>query len=57
MEKRRKEEGKKEKIMKDKISLLKLALTDNIDNPNFEANRKYALKILNELSEAIRDYT
>jgi hypothetical protein len=41
--------------MEDKIALIRLSLTDNIDNPNFEANRKYALKILNELQEQVKN--
>ena len=28
-----------------------MALTDRVDNPNFEENRKYALKLLGELQE------
>jgi len=40
----------------DKIALIRLSLTDSIDNPNFEANRDYALKILNELEEQIKSF-
>jgi len=38
------------------LALIRLSLTDSIDNPNFEANRDYALKTLNELEEQITTF-
>ena len=49
-------EEMKEEMKEDKTALIRLSLTDSIDNPNFEANRDYALKILNELEEQIKSF-
>ena len=40
-------------MVEDKIALIKLALTDKVTNPHFEANRKYALKMLDELQNLV----
>lgn len=35
--------------IKERLQLIKLSLTDSIDNPNFQKNREYALDQLHKL--------
>ena len=37
------------KEIKDRLLLIKMSLTDSIDNPNFYKNREFALKKLTEV--------
>lgn len=37
----------------ERLQLIKLSLTDSIDNPNFQKNREYALKQLTEVEKLV----
>ena len=39
----------------EKLSIVKLSLTDSTQNPNFEKNRIFALKILNNIMKTNKD--
>jgi hypothetical protein len=35
----------------EKIVWVRMVLKDNVDNPHFDANRAFAIRLLNELEE------